>query len=175
MNRSIFSLFLGLALFFVATPTYAYFTTNQEEFTVNGKTAIYTIDFAFGHGKYDIAIPVEAQRTSSPTLNALGYEVLDTEGTSGNGTTVGIVLSSAKIVDGMYIVPKGKKVSFTLLTLYTRTETEAGKFFKTQVTSLPFAFFGVQNLALNQSELKAYSTKFVPLITVSNIRIIPVQ
>lgn len=143
----------------IAHPAHAYTTTGQTAFTVNGTVGVYVIDFAFGHEKYAIHIPVAAQRTDTPTADALAYNVLNANGTPFTGNTVGIVLSSAEVVDGEYVIPKGTRASLRLLVLTINGAGDAGNF-RTQVTHLPFSFDGKQELSLNPSELTYYTTGY---------------
>lgn len=158
MTRYLFSLVLGL-LFFSAVPAHAYFTTNQQSFSVDGRIGVYVIDYAFGHEKHEISMPVHAFRSATTSQNALGFEMLTDSNEKGTGDAVAIVLSNLKQKDGMYTVPKGKKATFRLLMLYTYSENETPDTLHAQVTHLPFAFKGVQDLQLNESELRAYTTK----------------
>jgi hypothetical protein len=135
----------------------AYQTTGQEAFTVDEHTGVYVINFAFGHGKYDISIPVHAGRSTEKSDTSVSYDVLsNTEETSGSST--GIILSDAPLRDGMYVVPKGKMMNFTLLVFYTPKSTVATEY-HLAVTHLPFSFNGTQQLRLNPSELKYYQTE----------------
>jgi hypothetical protein len=158
MSKYLYSLIFGLLLF-TASPVHAYFTTNQQSFSVDGKVGVYVIDFAFGHEKHEISMPVQALRGTTTGQKALGFEMLSGNNEIGTGDAVAIVLSDLKHKNAMYTVPKGKKATFRLLMLYTYGEHETLDTFNAQVTHLPFAFRGVQDLYLNESELRAYTTK----------------
>ncbi len=157
------ALVLSVALMAQATVVEAYLTTDQNAFTINGKVGIYTIDFRFGHGSHDVYIPVTAMHTSVKTPGVLSYQIVDEELEVAKGTSVGIVLGNAKIKNGMYVVPKGKSVTFTLLTFYVPNAEETETQFRTQVTELPFGFDGTQELQLNHSELQYYTTELLTL------------
>jgi hypothetical protein len=153
----------------IPTLSHAYFTTNQEAFTVNGSVGVFVIDFSFGHERHEVHIPVSAKRDSVHTPAAMAYDVVDANGVSGRGSSVGIVLSDAKIKNGEYVVPKGVSESFRLLVLYTKGASDTETAFRTQVTHLPFSFNGTTNLQLNPSELQYYTTKLVPMSTHATI------
>ena len=163
MSRFIFPLFLGVLFFSSVSVSNAYFTTAQEEFTVDGKTAVFVIDYAFGHDSYALRMPQKTIRGAAQNRDALSYEILDENGTPGRGTAVGIVLSDAPVTKGAYLTPKGVAKKFRLLVLYTKAENETGTSFRAQVTNLPFAFSGSQELKLNEPELRSYTTALVPL------------
>jgi hypothetical protein len=146
------------------TQTHAYLTTGQQAFTVNGETAVFLIDFTFGHGKYDLELPLRAQRSSSAaSTSTLQFDVLNADNEPGKGTALGIVLGDTRHTSSLYTIPRGKKENLRLLVLYTRTPDEDGMSFRTQVTELPFSFKGVQSLQLNPSELTHYVTNPLPL------------
>ncbi len=158
MNRYLFTLFVGLLAFSGATDARAYNTTHQESFTVDGKTVVYVIDYAFGHEKYNLTLPMHAVHTHTTATDTLGYEVRTKDGVQGKGKAVGIVLSKAQLGNGVYTTKKGILTDFRLLVLYTIAPGEKVEDFSMNVTHLPFAFKGVQDLELNASELRAYTT-----------------
>ncbi len=157
-------LFVALTLL-IPHATHAYFKTGESSFTTDSKTAIYALEFTFGHKDHEILMPVIAKNTTEKSNTELAYEIRDDKGELAKGTTLGIILSDAKIKDGMYVIPKGKSMKFTLLTFYTKGADETDTAFRTQVTSLPFNFDGKQQLQLNPSELKYYTTKLIGLGT----------
>ncbi len=138
----------------------AYFTTDQLSLSADNETAIFAIDFSFGHEKYDVYIPISATRGTSSN-SRISYEILGSDRVS-EGSSLGVVLSEAKRVGEYYIVPKGHKMSFTFLTFFTAENIVADKY-KAQVTGLPFMFDGKQQLGLNPSELQYYVTDSVDL------------
>lgn len=172
MSRIIFT-FVLVALFSVgASTSEAYSTTAQEGFSVDSKTAVFVIEYAFGHESYELEMPFHAVRTNTSTRrDVLGFEVLTMDGKQGKGSAVGIVLSNTVLKNNQYVTPKGKSVKFRLLVLYTRSEDEVSDTFRTQVTSLPFTFKGERELQLNEFELRSYTTKLVPLTHGTPIRI----
>lgn len=156
-----FALF-SVAILLVPQVGFAYFTTDQEAFTVNGKVGIYTIDFAFGHEKHEIRIPVRAVRGGLSEHSSVRYELSNgTESVMG-GTAVGIVLSDARIEDGMYVIPKGVSERFTLLVIYTAPAGVKSKY-ELAVSYLPFTFDRTQQLQLNPSELVYYTSPSLSL------------
>jgi hypothetical protein len=159
--------FLLYALTFICISlpqaTRAYTTTHQDAFSVDGKTGVYVIDYSFGHGKYDLQMPLRAIRGTSTSTEALSYEIVNGDGKPGAGTAVGIVFGEAPIKNGMYIVPKGTFVHFRMIVIYTQGVGEASDTFYTQVTNLPFAFHKVQDLSLTPSERASYRTPSITL------------
>ncbi len=158
MNRYLFTLFVGLLAFGGATDALAYNTTHQESFTVDGKTVVYVIDYSFGHEKYNLTMPMHAVNSNTTATNTLSYEIRTHDDAQGNGKAVGIVLSKAQLKNGVYTTKKGVLTDFRLLVLYTIAPGEKVEDFRMNVTHLPFAFKGVQDLELNASELRAYTT-----------------
>lgn len=158
MNRYLFTLFVGLLAFGGTQDVLAYNTTHQESFTVDGKTVVYVIDYAFGHEKYNLTMPMHAVNTHTTATNTLGYEVRTKDGIQGKGKAVGIVLSKAQLENSIYTTKKGVLTDFRLLVLYTILPGETAEDFSLHVTHLPFSFKGVQDLELNASELRAYTT-----------------
>lgn len=170
MQRALFFTFF-LSLLLTASSAEAYYTTNQDSFSLNGKIAVFVIDYAFGHATYDLTMPLAATRGLTTGDTSLGYEIRDAEGNPGKGSAVGIVLSDSSMTSYTYRVPKKSVGTFRMLVLYTRTDAEVGKSFHAQVTHLPFAFTNIQNLALNESELEHYKTPPVTLLQNSALRV----
>lgn len=138
----------------------AYFTTDQNAFTVDNKTGVFTIDFSFGHASHDITIPVSAQPMSlvESETATLGYTITATDGKPVNGRMMGIVLSSdAPVSNGFYKIKKGESATFTLLMLFV-PDTKESRTYTASVSQLPFTFDGKQGLQLNPSELTYYTT-----------------
>lgn len=159
-----------LALFALAPLTgQAYFTTGTNQFSLDGNVGVFTIDYRFGHEKHNLTMPLHAVRGTTEDATALTYEVLDEDGNPGKGTAYAVVLSEAPLKEGVYETPKGFAQTFRLLVLYTRDATEGNKAFRVAVTHLPFAFTGVQNLSLNTSELRKYTT--TPLLFLQGVRV----
>ncbi len=147
----------GLAF---ATPSQAYFTTNQQAFSVNEQNAFYTIDFRFGLTKYDLYMPIMAMRDLAWGSNqkTLGYEILEESKVSTTtGIANGIVLSNAEVVDGMYKVPAGTAITFTLFVVYTVEASDEETDYALHVQELPF-YIGdkMSSQKLNPSELQYY-------------------
>ena len=143
---------------------HAYFTTEQHAFTINDRIGVFTIEYQFGHEKYDVYMPILALRGSTERSDALSYEILNEDDLKTKGTAAGIVLSStARVEDGMYRIPKGTSATFTLLGFYTPHASEHDDTFRMQVTHLPFSFNETQELQLNPSELTYYVTPALTL------------
>ena len=140
----------------------AYTTTGQFAYSPNGHMGIYMTEFTFGHGDHDVYIPVLALRDQTIREDALSYTVTDEDGGIAEGTIAGIVASRATYKNGFYVVPRGTRETFTLLTIFTpKSETSAN--YQTAVTHLPFNFDGSQSLKLNPSELQYYVTPLLEL------------
>ncbi len=166
MKKNVFISLMFLAFGFISISNVeAYETTNQAAFTdQKEKTGVFLIAFAFGHEKYDIHIPISAFSSTEKNNNHLSYSIIDDEEERAIGSTVGLVLSSAKLENGMYVVPKGKKMKFTLIAFYEPNVLETESQFRLQVNHLPFSFGNVQELKLNESELEAYTTERITLV-----------
>jgi hypothetical protein len=136
--------------------SYAYTVTGSEVFSVDGHTEVFVLDYAFGHAKYALRMPLSAVRGTSPNDTPLSYEIYDMDGEPGNGTTYSIILSETSLHNGHYITPTGVRTPFRLLVLYQRAPEEMGVPLRLQVTRLPFAFIGVRELELNEHELGKY-------------------
>lgn len=146
----------------------AYFTKAQSAVALNDNVFLYTVSYDFGLKKYDLEMPVVALPQSGATDDfAVGYKTVDSEGeTAQVGKSIGIVLSDAKLVNGVYTVPKGTAASFTLVVLVQATDAELASYsaeqnLALQVTSLPFVMKGdgiTVKAKLNPSELKYYKT-----------------
>lgn len=141
----------------------AYFTANQEAFTLDSTVAYYTVSFKFGHEDHDVYIPINTFRDIKATNTALTYKIYDTNKESVDGTGVAIVLSNARVVDGMYKVSAGRQETFTLFASFTPEKIETDGEYRLEVTSLPFRFDESQQLRLNPSELQYYTTKYIML------------
>ncbi len=150
--------FLFLLFFGFTTTTHAYFTTNQEELNVGNGVGLFLIEYSFGHAKHDIFLPIVAEQDEEQRNTTVSYDILDEQGNAVTGKTSAIVLSDSAITDtGMYKTPKGAAKKFTLAVFFT-PETRNSASYRLQVTHLPFNFDGVQQLELNPSELRHYTT-----------------
>lgn len=149
------------------SPAYAYTTTGQTAFTVDGKMGVYVIDFAFGHEKYDVHIPVAAKNTDTTDAHAISYRLLTRENVPSTEASFGIVLSSAKIVNGEYVIEKGVRMPMRLLIITTGERKNED--LRAQVTHLPFSFDGKKQLSLNPTELQYYTTGYVTFGTKASV------
>ena len=162
MKTSFFGLlFVGLLAAIPAT-SHAYKTTDQTAFTLDERTGIYLVEFKLGHQKHDVYVPITAT-TGNMGDTTLTYTLYDTDNMSIDGATTGMVISDARIDDGMYKVPAGTKKTFTLFTTFTPEKIETDGQYRLEVTSLPFSFDGTQQLGLNPSELQYYTTDYLKL------------
>jgi len=163
--KKFLSIFAVLFLLISVHPTsaHAYFTTRQAAVTIDNDTAIFTIDFKFGHASHDIYIPIAALNTPKQSSSALSYQILNSEGEIAKGATTAIVLSTAQVKDGMYVIQKGTAKTFTFLVFFTPDTIKTESTARAQVTNLPFSFDGTKQLALNTSELTYYTTPTISL------------
>ena len=147
----------------------AYFTTSQNAVALSQNVFLYTVSYDFGLKKYDLEMPMLALPQSALTDDsfAVGYKTVDSEDEIAKvGKSMGIVLSDAKLINGVYMVPKGTAASFTLVMLVQATDAELANYsaeqnLAMQVTSLPFVMKGdgiTIKASLNPSELKYYKT-----------------
>lgn len=138
---------------------HAYFTTNQTEIDFGNGTGLFLIEYSFGMAQHEVQLPVLAHNSSSKKSDVVEFSILNSTNEVANGVTNAFVLSSAKLTDDiMYKTEKGVARTFTLIVFFTPETKGAGEY-RLQVTSLPFNWDGVQQLQLNQSELKYYTTK----------------
>lgn len=108
-------------------------------------------------------MPLLAQNGGEKSNAAVSYEILDEDGEKAAGNAFGIVLSTADIGEkGQYVTEKGMGRKFVLAVFFTPTVRDADEY-RMQVTHLPFSFNGTQELQLNPSELKYYTTGLLPL------------
>jgi hypothetical protein len=134
----------GIALLFVAVliipqTSHAYGLERGTAVRLNDHMLLYLISFEFGHKKYDYRVPITAVRGASE--GSVGYDIVtDTGLRTSVGKTSAVVLSSAKVKDGMYVVPKRTKATFTLVTVLNLPKgyTASSTAFATRVNSLPF-------------------------------------
>lgn len=163
------NILLFVALLAVPQLSFAYFTTAQDAVQINNNTLLYTVTYKFGLPTSDLRMPIGAVRglqfgDASPYV---GYVLLrDGEMEVASGTTSGLVLSSAKVVDNEYFVPKGEVATFTLVTLVKVSDDFVTADVKDYdlsllVTSLPFTIIKGEakvSAQLNPSELQYYVT-----------------
>lgn len=173
--KYVFFTFIALFVIGNSTTAHAYLTTHKDAFTVDGETAVFIIDYEFGHEHYDLLLPFHASHSRSTTRDSVGYRIVDTDGTPGAGTAYGVVLSSVTRENMLYRIPKGYSAPFRLLVLYTRDASEVGKSLRLEVTHLPFSFSGVRDLSLNDTELTKYVSPYVTLHKGALIRVTGVE
>ena len=155
-----------IALFITPQAVDAYTSTSQKAYRVNDTTALYYIDFVFGHNDHPIEIPVLAKRNQKhgEGTKTLGYSLLKNGLKAKNiGTTRAVVISNGtKISNARYQVPQGEAKKFTLaVILNTKTDLDKADY-SILVTDLPF-MLGNQELRLNPSELQYYRTPEIEL------------
>jgi hypothetical protein len=160
----IITLILFVSFVAFVSPSHAYFTTKQETIALPSHSGLFLIDYDFGVKKSDVRLPVSAVHTSSSSRNAVSYTILDQNNTAVEGTVAGFVYSKAKLQkNGMYFIPKNQAQRLTLAVVFTPKVVDANKQYRLQVNYLPFTFNGTQELQLNPSELKYYTTKLISL------------
>lgn len=148
---------------FLLTPqtTLAYLSSSQKVSNISSTTALYAIEFSFGHDKHDTYIPVLAVRDQvwGEAKKTLGFEVLTDDARSASSSAFGIVLGGKNVTkDMMYFVPKGEVDTFTFYVLLNNTTDETDDY-AVRVTDLPFYWDDARtHLKLNPSELQYYTT-----------------
>lgn len=167
------SILCAAALVLIApTSTEAYFTTHQAASKITENAGIFAIQYVFGLEKHDIYMPIVAER-DLPWENdekKVGYSLThDESDTTSLGTTTGLVLSTAPIVDGMYKIEKGTSAKMTLFVVLTTQDDAYETDYALQVDALPYYVdYGDEELSklqLNPSELVYYTTKRIELNT----------
>ena len=158
-----------LVMLVILTPqsTHAYASTHKTSVRLNDHTLMFLTQFEFGHLKYDYRLPIHALRGTTADSEVLGFDVVNGSGLrTMEGKTKSIVLSDAKTENGMYVVPKGSKKTFTLVTFLILPEVRSASStdFAIAVNHLPFMLGSngvfIKN-ALTPSELKSYKTAVV--------------
>ncbi len=145
-------------------PSHAYFTTTQEAVALPSHSGLFLIDYDFGAKKTDVRLPITALHANTASRSAVSYAILDENDAIVEGTVAGFVYSKAELQkDGMYFIPKGEARRLTLAVVFTPKVVDANKKYRLQVTYLPFTFGVTQELQLNPSELKYYTTKLISL------------
>ncbi len=152
--------FLIFFFFFLSTPSQAYFTTNQSTRQLENGTNLFLIEYRFGMEKYDVYLPIHAKQGTETKNDAVSFEIYNEKNEVVQGNTTAIVLSDTAInTNGMYRINKGDSKKLTLAVFFTPASPDADTSYSLQVTHLPFNFNGTQQLQLNPSELKYYTTK----------------
>jgi hypothetical protein len=157
---------ISIISIFLSTPfsSNAYFTTDQDAVVIPPNAVLFSIDYAFGHKSRTVGLPLHAQMTDLPSNDSVSYLIYDENGAVVRGKAVGIVLSDAKLLhSGSYKIEKGVSKKFTLYSVFIPDVYVAGAKYRLQVTNLPFTFNDTQELQLNPTELKYYTTPFVTL------------
>ena len=161
MKRSIFFLFALLIIVMPQTGE-AYLATKATSIRLNDQTLMFMLTYSFGHDELSYRMPIIATRNGDDRSDGLGYTISNGSLRTSGGETLAIVLSNAKVEDGMYVVPKGESREFTLLTFFTVPETAAtSSDFSVGVESLPFMYNKdgtYRESQLNEGELVDYRT-----------------
>ncbi|MCA9366305.1 hypothetical protein KC722_01865 [Candidatus Kaiserbacteria bacterium] len=164
MKQNIFLVMTLFVALMLPNGAHAYTSSQQTALRVNDTSALFVIDFSFGHGEHDTYIPIfgTTNQENDTKAHTLGYRVIDDEGNEAFGTAA-LVLSSAKVVDNtFYRVPQGVKQKFTLLVVATVPSGNSIDNYRAEVTDLPFYWDDeMQYLHLNPSELQYYTTPAV--------------
>lgn len=145
----------------------AYTVTDTRAYRVNNTTALFYIQYAFGHENHDFYLPVLATRDQKfgSKTKSVGYEIMqDDDFDTSDGTTQAIVLANLPIENGMYKIPKGYNAPLTLAVIFTTTTETPDAEYAVAVTDLPFYSDDELTYArLNPSELQYYETDTVHL------------
>jgi hypothetical protein len=174
MKNIFIVLFVAFSVGVCALPSEAsaYLSTGQSSFKLNEHTALFMIEYTFGHEKTDFYLPAVTVRNLPENTQSekIGFEVVaDGRVRTTKGSAYGAVLSSAPVVDGMYKLEKGVAQKLWLVVLYNTASDELETDYALQVTHLPFfADTGASEKderQLNPSELQYYRTNEVELNT----------
>ncbi len=164
IRYSIVLLILLLSFFSIFThKADAYLTTGQEAIAIDSHSGLFSIDYEFGHESHEMHLPIFANLGGEQQTSRLTYQIIDETGREVSGKTAGIVFSNAPLGKSMYEISKGVAKKFSLVVVFTPSENTSGHTYRLQVTNLPFSFDGSQQLQLNPSELKYYTTKSIAL------------
>lgn len=172
MKKINISLGIVVAVFLSIVPqaSQAYFTTEQTATKVTGSTAMYTIEYRFGLQNQDIYMPIVTQRELEigSEEKKVGYSMReDAKAVRSDGVAVGIVLSNAPIVNGMYKISKGISRKMTLLVIYSAQTDSHEADYALQIDKLPYYVdMGGAQLEmrqLNSSEMQYYITPEIEL------------
>lgn len=154
-------------LFILPFTASAYTSTGARVQKINETTAIFFIDYAFGHEDHDLYLPILAERDQAHGTEAktIGFEILaESEERTAVGSVQALALSKAPIEDGMYKAPKGYKTPFTLAVILTTSDDTIETDYAVRATDLPFYMGEKQEYQhLNVSELQYYMTPEVEL------------
>ncbi len=175
MKYTFYFVLTSICLFVTSSinTAHAYTVTDTNVFSIDSRTGVFIIDYAFKHDSHTLTMPLHAVRGTTTDDSALVYEVFDHNGLRGKGTAYAVILSKTKIHDVNYSLLKGVRGDFRLLVLYTAHPSETSSSFTTHVTHLPFAFMGVQNLSLNPTELIRYTAGPIMLMNGPTIHVSP--
>lgn len=156
---AIIAILLFISFISYTHTSHAYFTTSQKEIDLGNGIGLFLIDYKFGMTKHEVILPVRAVNTNEKKADVVEYSILDKDGNIPKGKLSAIVLSHAQLGnDRMYHTKKGSSETFTLAVFFT-PDTKSVSEYRLQVTNLPFNWDGLQQLQLNPSELKYYTTK----------------
>ena len=159
----IFSAFVVCFFSVSAHTTSAYLTTSQKTIELNNGSALFLIEYEFGHEHHEMQMPFITKNTALEATNTLAYTILDKDGQEISGKSSAIILSNSTLGENMmYAVPKGFAKKFTLIVVFN-PEASTTEDYRLQVTHLPFNFDGKQQLGLNAPELQYYTTPYTHL------------
>lgn len=142
--------------------TEAYNTTDQKTFGLDKNSALFLIDYKFGHKNHEIGMPFKTMNADSNATDTLAFSILDKDNKRIEGKTSSIILSKTSLKEGMYSIQPGHLNMFTLIVVFTPSASSTPDY-RLQVTHLPFNFDGKQQLELNPTELQYYTTPYTDL------------
>lgn len=156
----VFSAFAVCIFGYSVHTTSAYNTTDQKTYELNNGSALFLIEYKFGHQNHEVEMPFKNVNADSKATDTLAYTILDKEGHEITGKSSAIILSNSRLEkDRMYVTPKGIAKPFTLIVVFTPSASSTPDY-RLQVTHLPFNFDGNQQLELNPTELQYYTTPY---------------
>ncbi len=145
-----------------AHTTQAYFTTSQKTIELDNGAALFLVDYEFGHKNHEIQMPFKIINADSKATDTLSFAIVDKDNGKIPGKASAIIVSNTPLKKGLYSIPAGLQKKFTLIVVFTPSASTTEDY-RLQVTNLPFNFDGKQQLQLNPSELKYYTTPYTNL------------
>lgn len=158
---------LSLVILVAPTASEAFYSTTKTSVRLNDNTLLFLVSYQFGHEKDEYQLPIGAFRSAVGVGDFLSYDIVTGNGLRTNiGQTMSLVVSDAKVKDGMYYVPKGKQENFTLVTFLMLPEERSASTtdFSLQVNRLPIiqeSFGKTTKFDLPPSLLNSYKTEVV--------------
>jgi len=164
-QMGIFALLCSVIYLMSPISTQAYFTTHQSAQKIGNSAILFTVDYVFGSGSYDMELPILTKQQTELESGYLSYQIYDDAEPEENdvvsGEATGLVLSDATISENTtYSIESGATKKMTLVVLFVPDSPIAGDKYTLQVEALPFLIGGTEN-KLNTPELRPYTTNLI--------------